>query len=86
MKVCSTTDRCVVRWVDNEVVTVVSNHQTHEPMNACRRYSRTKKARIELPRSHLIRKYNLHMGGVDQLDGYLNNLRPWIGGKKWYWT
>ena len=25
------------------------------------------------------------MGGVNQLDGYLNNLRPCIGGKKWYW-
>ena len=26
------------------------------------------------------------MGGVDQLDGYLNYLRPCIGGKKWYWV
>ena len=26
------------------------------------------------------------MGGVDLLDSYLNNLRPSIGGKKWYWT
>ena len=34
---------------------------------------------------YLIKKYNAHMGGVDQLDGYLNNLRPCIGGKKWYW-
>lgn len=25
------------------------------------------------------------MGGVDQLDCYPNNLRPCIGGKKWYW-
>ena len=26
------------------------------------------------------------MGGVDQLDGFINNLRPCIGGKKWYCT
>ena len=24
------------------------------------------------------------MGCADQMDGYLNNLRPCIGGKKWY--
>ena len=26
------------------------------------------------------------MGGVDQLDSYLNNLRSCTGGKKWYWA
>ena len=26
------------------------------------------------------------MGGVDQLDSYLNNLQPRIGSKKWYWA
>ena len=26
------------------------------------------------------------MEGVDQLDGFLNNLRPCIEVKKWYWT
>ena len=85
MSVRSTSDVCAVRWADNKVVAVASNHLTHEPNRNCKRYSRVKKARINVPQPHLIRKYNAYMGGVDQLDGYLNNLRPCIGGKKWYW-
>ena len=25
------------------------------------------------------------MGGIDQLDGFVNNMHPLTGGKKWYW-
>lgn len=85
MKVCSTLDVSVVRWVDNKVVTVASNHLTHEPLSTCKRYSKVKRARLDFSQPLMIRKYNAHMGGVDQLDAYLNNLRPCIGGKKWYW-
>ena len=76
MSVCSTFDLCSVRRVDDKVVTMRSNQLTEAPTSKCKRYSRV----------HVIRKYNTHMGGIDQLDGYLNNLRPCIGGKKWYWT
>ena len=86
IEVCSTSNVCVVQWVDNKAVILASNHQTHEPINTCKRYSRSKKARLDINQPHVICKYNAHMGGVDQLDGYLNNLRPCIGGKKWYWT
>ena len=65
---------------------VASNHLTHEPNNNCKRYSRAKKARIDVAQPNLIRQYNCYMGGVDQLDGCLNNLRPCIGGKNWYWV
>ena len=86
MSVSSTNDICLVRWVDNKVVMVASNNLTHEPNKNCKRYSRAKKARIDVAQPNLIRQYNCYMGGVDQLDGYLNNLRPCIGGKKWYWV
>ena len=85
MSVCSTEDLCSVRWVDNKVVTVVSNQMTEAPTSKCKRYSKVQKCKIDVPQSHLIGKYNAYMGGVDQLDGYLNNLRSCIGGKKWYW-
>ena len=86
MCVSSANDICLVRWVNNKVVMVASNHLTHEPNKNCKRYSRAKKARIDVAQPNLIRQYNCYMGGVDQLDGYLNNLRPCIGGKKWYWV
>ena len=61
---------------------LASNHQTHEPLNKCKWYNRTKNARLDVNEPYLIRKYNAHVGGVDQLDGFMNNLLPCIGGKK----
>ena len=86
MSVSSTNDICLVRWVDNKVVMVASNYLTHEPNKNCKRCSRAKKAPIDVAQPNLIRQYNCYMVGVDQLDGYLNNLRPCIAGKKWYWV
>ena len=51
-----------------------------------KRYDREEKNRVNVDQPNLIRKDNKYMGGVDQLDGFLNNLRPCIGGRKWYWT
>ena len=47
------------------MVILALNHQTHEPLNT---YNRTKKARLDVNQPYLIRKYNAHMGGVDQLN------------------
>ena len=63
---------------------VASNHLTHEPKKNCKRYSRAKKAQIDVAQPNLIRQYNCYMSGVDQLDGYLNNLQPRIASKKCY--
>ena len=79
-------DLCSVCWVDNKVVTVVSNQLTEAPTSKCKQYSKVQKCKIDVSQPHLIRKYNAYMGGVDQLDIYLNNLRPCIGSKKWYWV
>ena len=86
IEVCSTSNVCVVQFVDNMVVILASNHQTHEPLNKCKRYNCTKKARLDVNEPYLICKYKAHMGSMDQLNGFMNNLRPCIGGKKWYWT
>ena len=83
MEVYSHKERYAVRWVDNRVVTLISNTYT---IAMCKRYSRAEKAKVDVPQPDCIKRYNLHMEGVDLLDSYLNNLRPSIGGKKWYWT
>ena len=84
MDISSTSFLCAVRRVDNKVVTVLSNHLSHEPLQTCKHYDRKEKNRVKVYQPNLIHKYNKYMGGVDQLDGFLNNLRPCIGGKKWY--
>ena len=85
MEVCSANDIYVVRWVDNKVVTLASNNLTYDPLQNCSWYCRQKKQKVTFPQPSFIRQYNEHMDGVDQLDSYLNNLRPFIGGEKWYW-
>ena len=85
MEVCSTNDICAVRWVDNKIVTLASNNLTQESLQNCSLYCRQKKRKVTNPQPFLIRRCNEHMGGVDQLDSYLNNLHHYIGGKKWYW-
>ena len=82
MSVCSTEDLCSVRWVDNKVVTVVSNQLKEAPTSKCQRYSKVQTCKINVPQPNLIQKYNAYIGSVDQLDGYLNNLCLCIGGKK----
>ena len=74
MDISSTPFLCVVRWVHNKVVTVLSNHSSHEPLQTCKRYDRKEKNRVNADQPNLIHKYNKYMGGVDQLDGFLNNL------------
>ena len=80
-EVCSASNVCVIQRVDNKAVILASNHQTNEPLNTCKRYNRTKKARLDVNQPYLIRKYNAHMGGAGQLNGFINNLQPCIGGK-----
>ena len=68
------------------MVTVLSNHSSCKPLQTCKRYDRKGKNRGKADQPNLINNYNKHLGDVDQLDGFVNNLRPCIGGKKWYWT
>lgn len=81
----SANDVLAVRWNDNSVVTVLSNHLKHEPLKQARRYDRKAKrmCNIELP--YPIHEYNRTMGGVDLFDNAMNNYRIRIRGKKWYW-
>ena len=47
ISVCSTEDLCSVRWVDNKVVTVISNQLTEAPTSKCKRYSKVQKRKID---------------------------------------
>ena len=55
----------IVRWNDNQVVTLASNHSLSSPTSTCRRYSWVQRSRINVPQPHAVQKYNQYMGGVD---------------------
>lgn len=72
----------VVRWNDNSIVTVASNHLLPEPMHRVKRYDRKNEKIVTVQMPHPIYEYNQLMGGVDLFDNATNNYR--IRGKKWY--
>lgn len=74
-----------VRWMDNSVVTMCTNHDAVYPTNLVKRWSSKEKARIEVQQPRVIANYNLGMGGVDLHDQGINNYPIMIRGKKWWW-
>lgn len=74
-----------VRWMDNAVVTLISNSYGTLEVGHVKRYSQQQKRNIMIPRPNLIAKYNTYMGGTDQMDQNLGCYRIGIRGKKWYW-
>lgn len=75
----------IVRWVDNKTVTVASTCFGVEPISNVRRYSQAAKKNIQVPRPHLIAKYNQNMGGTDRMDENIAQYRISVRGKKWWW-
>lgn len=75
----------LVRWNDNSVVTVISNHYNTQPICATKRYNRKERKEISINQPNIIKCYNTHMGGVDLHDNGIANYRIGIAGKKWWW-
>lgn len=74
----------VTRWMDNSVVTVISNSFGVNPINRVRRYSRKEKKYVDMSQPHVIKQYNAYMGGVDQMDNNISNYRINIRGNRYY--
>lgn len=49
----------------------------------CRRWDKTKKEYINIPRPEVIKMYNSNMGGVDKLDFLISLYRSYVRSKKW---
>lgn len=78
-------DIIIVRWLDNNVVTVASSAHGIYPFSKVRRYSQKEKRIISVPQPHAISQYNKFMGGTDLMDEKINAYRIHIRGKKWWW-
>ena len=58
----------VVKWHDNQCVTVATNYDTIASAGKVRRWSSAKKTSVDVQQPTVVTNYNLHMGGVDLLD------------------
>jgi hypothetical protein len=75
----------LVKWNDNNVVTVGSNIFQAEPIGQVQRYSQAEKKKVTIERPALVKEYNGGMGNVDVFDGHVASYRISIRGKKWWW-
>lgn len=80
-----TAEVLVVRWHDNKVVNVMTNHDVAEPVSTTSRYDRTLHKKVDVPQPRVFANYNAGMGGVDHHDWLLCHYQINIRGKKWYW-
>lgn len=76
-------DITLVRYNDNNIVTVASTQCGVEPIGRVKRYCDKKKKDVDQPRC--IVNYNRNMGGVDRLDQNVGCYRISIRLKRWYW-
>lgn len=75
----------LVRWNDNSVVTVISNHYNEEPLSTAKRYNRKARKEVSIGQPNVVKLYNKNMGGVDLHDNGIANYRIGVSGKKWWW-
>lgn len=83
IKVTEAGDVALVRWKDNNLVTVASTQVSTGETKAVSRWSSSKKERIEVQCPQAIVEYNRDMGGVDKLDFIMSLYHIRAKTKKW---
>ena len=71
----------LVRWKNNNIVTICSTVFGTEPIKKVQRWSRIEK-KIDVDRPYIVERYNKTMGGIDHQDQRVNNYRRGIRGKR----
>ena len=66
-------------------VTICSNAIGVKPLKKVNRCSKGLDV-VQVSQPNIKNEYNNGMGGVDLIDRALSDYRPFIKGKKWYWT
>lgn len=75
----------LVRWNDNNIVTVATNFDSVQPLGSTNRYSKDEKEKVPFPVPKAIKNYSSFMGGGDLHDWLASKYCIKIRGKKWYW-
>ena len=74
-KVTSDTNVCMVRWLDNGIVTLVSSFAAVAEMDKVKRWSESKKEHVMVDRPLCVRLHNKYMGSVDNNDRMISYYR-----------
>lgn len=73
----------IVQWYDMKSVILASTSLQIEPQNECKRWSKKDSRFIQVPRPHIVKKYNDSMGGIDLIDRMISYYRMGARSKKW---
>ena len=65
-KVSKKGDVCLIRWLDNGVVTLASTLAGVEPQDKVKHWSDSAEEHIDVDRPYAVKLYNNFMGGVDK--------------------
>ena len=74
-----------IRWIDNSIITTLSNCLRPYPQDKVERFSRKQNKKIQVQRPKNIKIFNDTMGGVYLLDDAVATCRINIKGEKWWW-
>ncbi|XP_030747084.1 piggyBac transposable element-derived protein 2-like [Sitophilus oryzae] len=83
---CTNDDKNIllIRWKDNQVVTLATNFDSARE-TTCTRWNKTKKAKESIVQPQAISSYNKSMGGVDLMDQMVAVYRTRMRQRKWWW-
>ncbi|XP_046858658.1 piggyBac transposable element-derived protein 3-like [Xenia sp. Carnegie-2017] len=74
----------VLRWLDKKAVTLVSSYCGAQPMGVAKRWSKTEKKFVGIPKPEIVNEYNKFMGGIDLMDMLCSLYRYSIRSRRWY--
>jgi len=74
----------LLRWYDNHDVTLGSNYYSVAPITPVERWDKKNKKKVTVPCPHMVKCYNLGMGGIDRFDHLMAFYRISTKSSKWY--
>lgn len=78
-------DKLLVRWEDNNIVTVATNMEQKYSETYVKRWNKERRAFDKVPQPKCINRYNEHIGDVDLHHLQVSRYHISIRSKKWWW-
>ncbi|CAB3995710.1 Hypothetical predicted protein [Paramuricea clavata] len=69
-------DLCLVKWLDNKAVTLLSTYVGPTPTSKVKRYDHSLKKHVDVDCPAVVGAYNANMGGIDLESKSLKNDKP----------